>query len=493
MMAAGRRPSTTEVAAAATVVALGVVLGLIAGAAPPVAIGVAIALAFAAVVITNLSAGLLLFVFVIYLESLLPAGALTLTKVVGLLLAISWLARITTRREENNFLLANPAATFLVAAFCGWVVLSLTWAQNIPAGLQDTQRYLLNIALYVIVFSAVRTENQARAVLWAIVAGTALTAILGFAVGPTATAASDARLDSTVGNSNQLAAALIAGLAISGGVGLSRATAPAAKPVAMAVAGLALFTLVLTGSRSGVIALGVVLIGAIVFGGRWRPQIFLASAATAITVFTLFVAFAPAPVRDRITEITPGEVRASQEGRVTIWQVAERMVADNPVLGVGVGNFQERSIDYVLEPGTAGRTDQIVDDPQVAHNTYLHVLAEMGIVGAVPFLLILGFSCWAALAAARGFERAGNEGMEVLSRALLVALLGVLAADFFASEQFSKLLWLLLGLGPALLAISRSGPMQPSGGSADRRAEPRGPQPGGRRLAQPVASAYSRS
>jgi hypothetical protein len=33
---------------------------------------------------------------------------------------------------------------------------------------------------------------------------------------------------------------------------------------------------------------------------------------------------------------------------------------------------------------------------------------------------------------------------------------GILAADFFASEQFSKQLWLLLGLGPALLAMAYS-------------------------------------
>jgi F0F1-type ATP synthase assembly protein I len=37
-----------------------------------------------------------------------------------------------------------------------------------------------------------------------------------------------------------------------------------------------------------------------------------------------------------------------------------------------------------------------------------------------------------------------------------VALIGILTADFFISEQFSKQLWLLLGLGPALLGVARS-------------------------------------
>jgi hypothetical protein len=44
--------------------------------------------------------------------------------------------------------------------------------------------------------------------------------------------------------------------------------------------------------------------------------------------------------------------------------------------------------------------------------------------------------------------------MEMIARATLVGLTGILAADFFVSGQFSKQLWLLLGLGPALLAMS---------------------------------------
>jgi hypothetical protein len=45
--------------------------------------------------------------------------------------------------------------------------------------------------------------------------------------------------------------------------------------------------------------------------------------------------------------------------------------------------------------------------------------------------------------------------MDVVSRAVLVAALGLLASNLFVSEQFSKPLWLLLALGPVLLAIAR--------------------------------------
>jgi O-antigen ligase len=131
------------------------------------------------------------------------------------------------------------------------------------------------------------------------------------------------------------------------------------------------------------------------------------------------------------------------------------MVLANPEKGVGVGQFETSSVHYLIAPGTIRRSDLIIDQPKVAHNIYLHILAELGVIGLVPFLLILGFALRCALLAAREFGRRGDTSMDLVSRAVFVGLIGILSADFFASEQFSKQLWLLLGIGPALLAIAQ--------------------------------------
>jgi O-antigen ligase len=131
------------------------------------------------------------------------------------------------------------------------------------------------------------------------------------------------------------------------------------------------------------------------------------------------------------------------------------MIEAHPVQGVGVGNFQVTSVDYLLRPGLIQRSDFIVDDPKVAHNIYLQVTAELGVVGIALFGFLLAFALRCALEAARWFRRARDPAMDVLSRAVLVASLGLLASNLFVSEQFSKPLWLLLGLGPVLLAIAR--------------------------------------
>ena len=62
------------------------------------------------------------------------------------------------------------------------------------------------------------------------------------------------------------------------------------------------------------------------------------------------------------------------------------MFEDNPIRGVGLGSFEKSSIHYVLEPGTLARSDQIIDSPKVAHNTYLRSLAELGVVGLLLML-----------------------------------------------------------------------------------------------------------
>jgi O-antigen ligase len=126
------------------------------------------------------------------------------------------------------------------------------------------------------------------------------------------------------------------------------------------------------------------------------------------------------------------------------------------VRGIGAGNFPTSSIHYLLAPGSILRDDFIVDNPKVAHNTYLNVLAELGVIGFGMFLAIIGFAFFCAGKAVRISTARGDRQVETLSRAMVVVLVGVLAADFFGSREYSKQFWLLLSLCPVLLEISRT-------------------------------------
>jgi O-antigen ligase len=170
--------------------------------------------------------------------------------------------------------------------------------------------------------------------------------------------------------------------------------------------------------------------------------------AVLVTVF-YFATIAPDAVRERVTHPEGGT------GRVDIWKVGLRMVRHNPIQGVGSGNFQTSSIHYLLEPGKLVRDDFIVDTPKVAHNTYLQVLAELGIVGFTLFMTILLFSLVCAFKAHRAAARAGDRELDIIARAAVVALVALLAAYFFVSRDYGKQLWILLALCPVMLEIAR--------------------------------------
>jgi O-antigen ligase len=172
-------------------------------------------------------------------------------------------------------------------------------------------------------------------------------------------------------------------------------------------------------------------------------------AAVTFATVGYFAYAASEEARERVTTLGTGT------GRTDIWTVAWRMVDDDPVRGVGVGNFQTASIHFLLQPGAILRDEFIVDRPQVAHNAYLQVLAELGVPGLVLFGGLIFAGLLAAWRAAREFTRQGDLYMETCARAVVLALVALLVADFFASDQLNKELWVLLGLGPALLGIAR--------------------------------------
>ena len=445
-------------------------LGVLAGVDPRLAVAGALAIAFVLLAIADLTAGLVVFTLGVFIEYVLPAGpALSFPKVGGLLLGVSWLALVTTRRSARpTFIGEHPWATALLGAFLAWALISASWAADPGASLTDISRYAPNFLLLAIVFTAVRERRQAAWIVGGLIAGAAVASVYGLLVPPDPTA--DAfRIEGAAGNSNVLAAVAIAGLVLALGSALAlRGHMPLLRVGLVAVACLCLAASLLTGSRSGVIALGAVLVAAILLGGRWRAGAVLAALVLAVAATVFVAVYAPPEVRERITQTSPGEV-SSDEGRVTIWQVGWRMVEAEPSRGIGVGNFAGSAVDYVLEPGLLTRTDQIIDTPKVAHNIYLHVLAELGVVGLAIFLAILGFCLACAYRAARRFGALGDTPMEILARAVLIAMIGVLVSDFFASEQFSKVLWLLLALGPALYGIARRGEGGRSGVSAAGR------------------------
>jgi O-antigen ligase len=212
---------------------------------------------------------------------------------------------------------------------------------------------------------------------------------------------------------------------------------------------ICMLTLFLTSSRGGLVSLAVALLAAVALGGRRRGTMLVAAVCAVLVTIFYFATIAPDSVRERVSHPEGGT------GRVDIWTVGWRMVQDNAIQGVGSGNFSTSSIHYLLQPGALLRDDFIVDTPKVAHNTYLQVLAELGIVGFALFITILLFSLVCAFKAHRVAARAGDRELDIIARATVVALVALFAAYIFVSRDYGKQLWLLLAVCPVMLEIAR--------------------------------------
>ena len=81
--------------------------------------------------------------------------------------------------------------------------------------------------------------------------------------------------------------------------------------------------------------------------------------------------------------------------RLAIWKSSVISIAHHPLLGVGIGNF----------PVVLQQDIQLARAGSTAHNLYLHVAAEMGVIAAIEVIaLLLGVlsSAWRWFASARG-------------------------------------------------------------------------------------------
>lgn len=87
-------------------------------------------------------------------------------------------------------------------------------------------------------------------------------------------------------------------------------------------------------------------------------------------------------VQSRIYSIT--DLQANSE-RLLIWQSAWQMFNDHKLFGIGAGNFKELYQSHYISP--------LAKEPGLghAHNNFLHILAEMGIVGFSSFIYLFGY------------------------------------------------------------------------------------------------------
>lgn len=431
---------------------LAALLGLVAVVDPLVAVVGSLAIAFGLLMLADLAVGLCIFAFsAAFFEAIPEFDAFSVAKLLGLVLALSWIAAVASRPNlRGEVFTEQPGIAFMLLLLLAWVGLSVLWTEDSTITISSWTRIFLNALLIPIAFSAIRDMRALRWVALTLLAGMLLSAAYGYVLSP-GSVDTEGRLGGAGLDPNYLAVWLLIVGALAIGVACYSRLEPALRWTVAGAAGVCLLAALATASRTGLVALVALLVCAPLVAGRGRRILMTALAVLILGGAGMYIAvFAPDSTRDHISDTGGGG-----SGRTDIWKIAMRMGKANPVLGVGLGNFQTSSVHYLLEPGTITRSDYIVDEPKVAHNTYLEMFAETGLVGLVLFLGVAACSVGAALAAARRFAVAGMRDESLMARAVMLATVAGLTGAVFVSLQYTKAIWLLLALGPVTLHLAR--------------------------------------
>jgi O-antigen ligase len=386
--------------------------------------------------------------FPAHLPGSLGAGA-TLAKPVGALLILAWGAALLTRRGSVPLL--PHARPLLFGAIVGLLVFagaSILWATAPAATGTGEGRLLLNAALLLVTYTAASTRSGFRTIVHGYLLASVTTSLYSIASGQYSVAG---RLGGLF-DPNYFAAELIPAIVIAA---FLFATAGLARKrwLFAGVAGIDLAAFALTQSRGGIVGLAVALVAAVAVAGRARPRIL--ALVLLLTAIGLGYYFGYKPAHVFQTSSRAG-LAGTTSGRLDEWEVALRVFSGHPVGGVGLGNYQVVEPSYATQTINLTVVRQIVTEQLVVHNTYLQILAELGIVGLFLFLTMLVVPLRLASRALARLDRPLDE-LEAQARGLLAGAIGLLTAYVFLSGEFEKPLWLLLALlvgAPAALRDS---------------------------------------
>jgi len=211
----------------------------------------------------------------------------------------------------------------------------------------------------------------------------------------------------------------------------------------------------LTASRGGILSAGGVILATLLFstkvpgGGKQVLRTLALALALAISVTTLILLvspFTPPALTNRIKArlvLAPLDriqrVQTDDSGRFDIWRVGYLACRTHCFLGVGPGNFGTIYNDLFPFAGIENNTGP----RRVAHNVYLSLAVETGLVG----LTILGIALvveWVFLSSLPA---------ETSIPSLKAGVVGLLMANVFLGAIWFKYFWLVFSVNRAAESV----------------------------------------
>jgi putative inorganic carbon (HCO3(-)) transporter len=229
--------------------------------------------------------------------------------------------------------------------------------------------------------------------------------------------------------------------------------------------GLTLLAVTVAASRGGFLGL----IAALAFM-LWRSKNRLRNVGIVAALVLPLSLLSPISPLARLMTPTFSDTEAT-ESRYELWSAGYRMIRENPLSGVGVGNFKALSTTY-QDPNNPVQA--------IAHNAYIEVAAELGIPGITAFVAVLVFTFWSLGRTYHLALRARSTFLAQTALGMQGGLLGYAIAIVFVSAEYQRLFWLMVFVSACLPGLiprkSRAGWRRsgPARGTTTSVAEGRG-------------------
>jgi O-antigen ligase len=285
------------------------------------------------------------------------------------------------------------------------MALSLLWAGDRVLALKETLKWGEALAVLMCAPRWLRQWRALAVVLGAVVAVALLEALLGLAQGTIfsldlpVSADRGVRVVGTFGQPNPYSGDLNLALP------LVLALAAWARDLRVRLAGMLLAlplggALALAQSRGALLGLAGALVALALLGWprirRWCAGVAVlgavglagALATGRLTVAALAAKLGWRPLTDTALSVDVTDANFSTIERLAHWAAALRMFAAHPLTGVGAGNYAVVYARYQVPRWHLALGH--------AHNLYLNMAAEVGIVGALAYLVFVGAGIWLA-------------------------------------------------------------------------------------------------
>ncbi|MDP8247600.1 MAG: O-antigen ligase family protein [Candidatus Tritonobacter lacicola] len=201
-------------------------------------------------------------------------------------------------------------------------------------------------------------------------------------------------------------------------------------------------SIMLSYSRGGWIALSV---ASIAFAFLKNKFIGVAVLILFLMIYKAPHAFLPGSVAERITSTSTVSVHrfeeyrqyeVSAESRLVLWKGAIKMIAKNPVLGVGY--MWSRKLIHEYAPVRRGRD---------LHNGYLSLAAEMGLPTLIVFIILIHHifkATWVV------YRKCPDPLLRATAHGFLAGIVGFIVAnmfgDRFSSEETITYFWIIAAI-----------------------------------------------